>query len=108
MRLRAVERFHPDTLPRKGIHQILHERNQRRDDNRHAVQHHGRQLVAEGFPAAGCHDSQNIPTGDYVADDLLLIGPECLMVEERFQGFLDILRYAVDCWLSYPVEFIIN
>ena len=40
---------------------VLHQGDQRRDDQRQAVEDHGRQLVAEAFSAAGGHDAEAIP-----------------------------------------------
>jgi hypothetical protein len=37
---------------------VLHQRDQRRDDDRQAVEHHRGQLVAQAFAAAGGEDSQ--------------------------------------------------
>ena len=66
---------------------VLHQRDQRRDDQRQAVQHQGRQLVAEAFAAAGGHDAQAVASGQHGGDDLLLPGAEGAQPELRQVGF---------------------
>ena len=51
---------------------VLHQGDQRRDDQRQPVQHQGRQLVAEAFAAAGGHDAQAIASCQHGRNDLLL------------------------------------
>ncbi len=53
---------------------VLHERDERADDQRGAAARDGGQLVAERFARAGRHDQQDIAPGDRRAADLLLIG----------------------------------
>ncbi len=55
---------------------VLHERDERTDDQRRAAARYGRQLVAERFAGAGRHDQQQIAPGDGGAADLLLIRAE--------------------------------
>ena len=57
---------------RKALHLILHQRNERRHDERESRQQRGRQLIAERFPLAGRHDRQRIPTGQHRPDHVLL------------------------------------
>ncbi len=52
---------------------VLHERDQRADDQRRAAAGNGRQLIAERFACAGGHDQQQVAPGDGGAADLLLI-----------------------------------
>ena len=52
---------------------VLHQRDERRDDDAGAGPDHGRQLVAERLAAAGGHEHEGVAAGDEVVDDLLLV-----------------------------------
>ena len=73
----------------RGIHSpageevdlVLHQRDQRRDDDRHAVEHERRELVAEALAAAGREDGQRRAAGEQRLDDLLLAGAEGVEAE---------------------------
>jgi hypothetical protein len=71
-----VEPRRVDALAREQVDLILHQRDQRRHDDRHAVEHQRRQLVAEALPAAGRKDGQRGAAGEQRLDDLLLAGSE--------------------------------
>ena len=45
----------------------------------------GRNLIAEGFPAAGRHEHQGVTPVDDVGDDLLLLSAERGEAEDRMQ-----------------------
>ena len=62
----------PSSLHRVDL--VLHQGDQRRDDQRHALAAYGRQLVAEALAAAGGHDAQAIVTLEDRRDDLRLTG----------------------------------
>ena len=51
---------------------VLHQRDQRRDDQRQAVQQQGRQLVAEALAGPGREDRQHRPPGQQCRHDPLL------------------------------------
>ncbi len=55
---------------------VLHQRNQRRDDDCGPSQHHGRQLVAQRLSAPGRHDHTTVTTLEQAAHDALLQRPE--------------------------------
>jgi hypothetical protein len=55
---------------------VLHEGDERTDDQCRAAASYGRQLVAERLSSAGGHDQQQIAPGDSGAADLLLINAE--------------------------------
>ena len=55
---------------------VVHERDERADDQRRAAARDRGQLVAERFAGAGRHDQQHIAPRDGGAADLLLIGAE--------------------------------
>ena len=56
---------------------ILHERDQRRDDERHPRQQQGGQLIAEAFPAARRHHAERVAPGKHRVDQRLLSRTEC-------------------------------
>ncbi len=52
---------------------VLHERDERRDDDAGARPDHGRQLVAQRLAAAGGHEHERVAAGHEMVDDLLLV-----------------------------------
>ena len=52
----GVDRGSGDVALLQGIHLVLHQRDEGRNDNREAGAAQGRELVAEGFAAARGHD----------------------------------------------------
>ena len=65
-----------------GIHLVLHERNERGNDNGCAIHHQGRQLVAQRFSSAGGHEYKSISSGGQVAYHLFLTRLEGVKAEE--------------------------
>ena len=59
--LGAVEEACGDARRLQGRDLVLHQRDQRGNDQRHPRQQQGGDLIAEGFPAAGGHDAQSVP-----------------------------------------------
>ena len=55
---------------------VLHEGNERRNDQGHAGHHQGRQLEADRLPGPGRHDGQAVPSLEEGLDDLVLARPE--------------------------------
>ena len=51
-----------DPLGAQGIHLVLHQRDERRNNDGDALPTQGRQLVAERLPAARRHDGQRVPS----------------------------------------------
>ena len=70
----------------KLIDLVLHQGDQRRDDQRQPVQRHGRQLVAEALAAAGRHDAQAVPPGQHGRDHFPLAVAEGRQAEPRQVG----------------------
>ena len=66
---------------RHGVDLVLHERDQRRDDQRRAAEHARRDLVGERFTRARRHDADAVAPGEHGADDLLLSGAERFIAE---------------------------
>jgi hypothetical protein len=60
----------------KMLELILHERDERRDDDNCPVQKHRRQLVAQRLAATGGQESQGITPSQHVLDELALSWPE--------------------------------
>ena len=58
---RAVQKDGRHVEEAQGVHLILHERNQRRHDNRQSVQQQRRQLIAERLAAARGQNGQCVP-----------------------------------------------
>ena len=62
-----------DAGRQQRVHLVLHQRDERRDDDAGAGADHGGQLVAERLAAAGGHEHERVTAGDQVVDDLLLV-----------------------------------
>ena len=71
-----VEPRRVDALAREQVDLILHQRDQRRHDDRHAVEHQRGQLVAEALPRSGREDGEGGAAGEQGLDDLLLARAE--------------------------------
>ena len=84
LRQRAVDIGRPDSGLGQSVHLILHEGNQRGDDQRDPGLHQRRHLIADRLPGAGRHDAQHIPALKDVVYDLLLSGPKFFMAKIRF------------------------
>ena len=59
-RERAVDEGGGDAAPLQRVHLILHQRDERADDDRDAFEHQRGKLVTERFAAAGRHDDQRV------------------------------------------------
>ena len=64
---------------------VLHQRDERRDDDAGAGAHQRRQLVAQRLAAAGGHEHEGVAAGDEVLDDLLLVRPVLVEAEDVAQ-----------------------
>jgi hypothetical protein len=71
---------------------ILHERDQRRDDDRHAFLQERRQLKAQRFAAAGRHDREHVAARERVQHDRFLAGAEAIEAEALLQRRGQVLR----------------
>ena len=73
---------------RQRLDLVLHERDERRDDERHVVAHERGQLVAQRLAGAGRHDDEHVARGraDRGADGVLLTGAEGVEAEGLTQG----------------------
>ena len=91
-RHRAVHVGRRHALAGEGLHLILHEGDERRDDHRPRGQRQRRHLETYRFPRAGGHDGQHVLSGQDRADDLLLHRAEAVVAEIFLQ---DIRRLHV-------------
>ena len=62
---------------------ILHQRDQRRDNQREAVLHDRRKLIAKTLAAAGGHHAQTVFAGEDCLDHFPLTGPKARQSEAR-------------------------
>jgi hypothetical protein len=75
-----------DAARGQGIDLVLHQGDQRRDDERHAGQEQGRQLVAERLAAAGGKDGRGRAALHKVLHHRLLAGAELSISEVGLEG----------------------
>ena len=66
---------------------IVHQGDQRRDDDGSALQHDSGQLIAQRFAATGGHDDKGVTSIQHTLDDGLLISLKCVKAEVLLQGF---------------------
>ena len=60
---------------------ILHQRDERRDYDRHPRQHDGGKLIAKRLPRSRRHDGEHVCAAEYRIDDAFLAGSELKMSE---------------------------
>ncbi len=89
----GVDRRSSDPGRAEGVDLVLHQREQRGDDDGDAaVEEQGGHLVAEALAAAGGHDGESVPAREHAGDDLLLPFAEGVVAEdlgERLAGAVD-------------------
>ena len=66
-------------------HLVFHQRDQRRNDQRDARPQQRRQLVADGFSAAGGHDAEHVAPRQQPVHQRLLAGAEAVVPEILFE-----------------------
>ena len=93
----AVDAAGRDAGVLQGHDLILHERDERRDDERQPRQQQGGHLIADGLTGTGGHHGQHVLPGQQALHDLLLPGAEAVVAKKFFQdavrGFHGFLRY---------------
>jgi hypothetical protein len=89
---RGIEECGADADFLQRIHLILHERNQRRDDDTCAVTDERGDLIAERLAAARWHQREHVAPLQQGADDGFLMQTERLVAERFFQDRLRILH----------------
>src|SRR5437588_231999 len=65
-----------DAARREEVDLVLHQRDQRRDHDGHAVEQQRRQLIAEALPSTGRENGERGASGEQRLDDLLLARAE--------------------------------
>ena len=65
-----------------GVDLVLHERDERRDDQRDAAQHPRGYLIGERLPRPGGHDPHAVTPGEQRVDDLQLTGAKRGIAED--------------------------
>ena len=78
---RAVQRGRRDAPGGRGRDLILHERDERGDDECEPARDQRRHLEADRFPAPGGQHRQRVPPGEHRGDDRPLGGPELAVTE---------------------------
>ena len=73
---RGVQEGRREPARRERVHLVLHERDQRGDDDGQLRQEQRRHLVAERLPAAGGEHDERVPAGEHRRDRALLPRPE--------------------------------
>ena len=71
----------PHAQLRQGGYLVLHQGDQRRNDDPHTGAHQGRKLIAQGLAAAGRHQDQRVAPGDQLVNDLPLRAAKVFVAE---------------------------
>src|SRR2546426_4492650 len=91
-RLAAVEKSGRHARLAQAVHLVLHERDQRRDDDGEAAQVRGGRLVAERFAAARGQHHERVASLENGADGLGLQRKEAVVAPDAPYGLVDELR----------------
>ena len=75
---------------RQLVDLVLHQRDERREDDGGAGEEHRRELVGQRLARARRHERKGVAPGEGAADDLFLSGPEVVEAEELAQGRLQV------------------
>jgi len=89
---RRIQECRPHAELAQRFHLVVHQRDQRRDDDAGAVAHERRNLVAQRLAGAGGHQHQRIAAGDDVIDDGRLVAAERVVAEHVAQHGTRIAR----------------
>jgi hypothetical protein len=82
---RRVEEGGADTQLGQGIHLILHQGNQRRDDDADTLAHQSRNLITQRLAPTRRHQRQDIAPLQQGPDDVRLMVAERTEAESRFE-----------------------
>ncbi len=91
-----VQRRGADPPPVELVDLVLHQRDERRHDQRRARQHQRGQLEPQRLPGAGRHDGQDVPPLQHGPHEGLLAGAEGLVAEMALEGGAEIDHRAPD------------
>src|SRR5258705_6193253 len=89
-RQHRMQRGRRNTATIELVYLILHQRDERRHDERRSPQHDRLQLIAERLARSGGHHGEHITTAEHGGHQLLLPRSKCLVAEmllERRQQF---------------------
>ena len=82
---RGVEKSGRDSARRELVHLILHQRDERRDDDRQTITQQGWELKAERLSAARGQQREDVAARERIGNDLLLKRSEGLVTEDAFE-----------------------
>ena len=94
----------PDAPVFQVLHLVLHEGDERRDNESQSFLHHGRDLEADGFAAAGGEDGQDVVPRKGFPDDFFLHGTEVIVAPICLQYL--VCRHACegnDFFRNWPI-----
>ena len=97
----AVQLERGDAALAQLVALVLHQGDERRDDDRDAWQQQGRQLVAKRFAGTRGHEGQRRSARQHVGDDLLLAGAQMLQPEgptQHARHARERGRISLDAW----------
>jgi hypothetical protein len=89
---RAVDEGRGQAPRVESVHLVLHQRDERRDDDRHALAHERRELEAERLAAARRHHDDRVVAGQHRLDDLALPLAKSLEPEELAERGVSVLH----------------
>ena len=92
---RAVDVSGGDALLDEGVDLVLHQGDQRRDDEREARKDQRRDLEADGFARACRHDGKCVVPCEQALDHGRLRGPEIAVAVEAAQEFARLVKIRV-------------
>ena len=81
----AVEIRRANAVLQQREHLIAHQRNERRDDERHALQHERGNLVADRLARAGGHDGHHVAPAQNGGHRVLLSGAKIVVAKNLFE-----------------------
>ena len=74
--------------PHQRVHLILHERDERRNDQHRSRQDSGRNLEGDRLAGAGRHDADAVAAAQHRIDEMSLAGAELAVPEHLFEHLL--------------------
>ena len=84
----AIQSFGFHAVGLQGIHLVLHQRNERRHHQCHAIEHKSRYLVANRLASACWHQHQSVASGHHIVDNFLLLRAKGIIAVYRFQKLI--------------------
>jgi hypothetical protein len=101
--LGGIEEAGPDAEVPQGVHLVLHECDEGRDDHPGPVPDQRRDLVAQRLTAAGRHQHQRVTPAGQVIDDLPLAVPERVVAENPAQHLRGVSHARSGAGGGHPV-----